>query len=136
MNVSKNIIKLPTFLDSRGNLTLYDKVSDSLPFLAERLFWISNVPQGQVRGLHAHKTCSEILIAVNGSVSVTLTDKNGSQTYLLDQPNKGLIIHPYVWCKLDNFSTDCVCLCLASEAYDETGYINDWEEFQEIINHK
>ena len=126
-------ITIPTITDSRGNLAIIDNVGSVLPFNVQRVFWIYNVPEGQVRGLHAHRTCSEVLVAVKGSLNITLTDKDGPKEYKLDSPNKGLLIRPFVWCKLEKFSSDCVCICFASEAYDETGYINDWDSFSEII---
>jgi hypothetical protein len=36
-----------------------------------------------------------------------------------------------VWRELDNFSSGSVCLVLASQRYDETDYIRDYDEFAE-----
>ncbi|EHG24676.1 sugar 3,4-ketoisomerase [Alloprevotella rava] len=132
-NFEHKYIYIPTIADSRGNLAIIDNAKSVLPFKVQRVFWIYNVPEGQVRGLHAHRTCSEVLVTVKGSLSVILTDKNGTKEYNLNSPNKGLLIRPFVWCKLEKFSSDCVCICFASEAYDETGYINDWDSFSELI---
>ena len=132
-NFEHKYIYIPTIADSRGNLAIIDNAKSVLPFKVQRVFWIYNVPEGQVRGLHAHRTCSEVLVTVKGSLSVILTDKNGTKEYNLNSPNKGLLIRPFVWCKLEKFSSDCVCICFASEAYDETGYINDWNSFSELI---
>ena len=64
-------ITIPTITDSRGNLAIIDNVESVLPFNVQRVFWIYNVPEGQVRGLHAHRTCSEVLVAVKGSLNIT-----------------------------------------------------------------
>ena len=42
-----------------------------------------------------------------------------------------LLIVPGIWRTLDDFSSGSVCLCLASEYYDEEDYIRDYDEFLE-----
>lgn len=56
---------------------------------------------------------------------------NGSQVeeVWLDSPSKGLLIESMVWREMHNFSPDCVLLVLASEIFDESDYIRDYEEF-------
>lgn len=57
--------------------------------------------------------------------------KNG--TIVLNRPYQGLLIVPGIWRTLDDFSSDSVCLVLASEKYDEADYIRDYQLF---INYK
>ena len=122
------IVIIPSFCDSRGCLVVCEHEACELPFRPRRTFWITGVPEGQERGGHAHRTCSELVIAANGSVCIDLTDAEGTETYVLDSPDRGLIIPPMCWCRLYNFSKDCVCVCMASEPYDETGYIEHKDE--------
>ena len=51
------------------------------------------------------------------------------QVVCLDQAAKGLKIPPMVWHEMHDFSKDCVLLVLASEYYDESDYIRDYEQF-------
>ena len=48
---------------------------------------------------------------------------------VLNKPNKGLLIEEMIWREMYDFSEDCVLLILASEFYDESDYIRDYEEF-------
>jgi hypothetical protein len=43
-----------------------------------------------------------------------------------------LLIEDLVWREMNNFSSDCVLLVLASEYYDEADYIRDYDEFLRI----
>lgn len=124
--------QLKTFTDKRGSLTLVEN-GNEIPFQITRAYWISEVPYGEERGKHANKISYQYLIAVNGSVEVTLEDINGKNTYKLDARNKGLLVPPRTWNELRNFSADAVLLVLASHSYDEETYINSHEEFIQYI---
>lgn len=119
------------FRDERGTLTIASITGDShLPFSVQRVFWITDVPGAGRRGMHAHHSCWEALVAVKGSFKVKVTDgKNVPRTFVLDTPQKGLLIPPMMWCELFDFSDDAVCLCLASGDYDKQGYISNYQDF-------
>ncbi len=123
---------LKTFTDNRGSLTIAEEGID-VPFRIERVYWIHGVPQGQERGKHSNKVSWEYVVAVHGSVEITLENKDGRQTYLLDSKDKGLIIPPDTWDEIRNFSPDAVLLVLASHKYDESAYIHSYEEFLKHI---
>lgn len=124
--------KLKTFTDKRGSLTIVEEGFD-VPFKIQRVYWIHSVPQGEERGKHSNKVSWEYVVAVSGSVEITLEDKNGRQTYLLDSKDKGLVIPPDTWDEIRNFSPDAVLLVLASHSYDESTYIHSYEEFLKHI---
>lgn len=127
---AKRLFTLPEARDCRGTLSVVENGGEGLPFDIKRVFWIYNVPQGQQRGFHAHRTCSEMLFALQGAVDVEIETAEGTQRYHLDNPRTGLYIEPMSWCKLSGFTSDAICLCLSDEAYDENGYINDYEQWK------
>lgn len=122
-------IDFPQFKDLRGTLCVAQNGHEQLPMEFERVFWISGVPQDGSRGEHAHRTCSEIIVPICGSFEVELTDGSQHIVVTMDNPSRGLLIGPMVWCRLYHFTEDSVCLCLASGGYDAEGYINDFEDF-------
>lgn len=124
--------KIKTHTDSRGSLTIVEEGID-VPFNIQRVYWIHGVPQGEERGKHSNKVSWEYVVAVSGSVEITLEDINGRNTYLLDSKEKGLLIPPDTWDEIRNFSPDAVLLVLASHAYDESAYIHSYEEFLKHI---
>ena len=74
--------------------------------------------------MHANRISYQYLVAVNGSVDITLEDKDGRCTYHLDSKDKGLLVPPLTWNELKNFSRDAVLLVFASHPYDIGTYIN------------
>ena len=124
--------KLRTFTDKRGSLTIAEQGLD-IPFDIQRVYWIHNVPQGEERGGHSNKECWEYVVAVNGSVDITLEDRNGRRTHHLDAKDKGLVIPPDTWDEIRNFAPGTVLLVLASHSYNESAYIHSHEEFLKHI---
>ena len=124
-------IDFDSFIDARGVLTVEQNSAHSpLPFRVDRVFWITDVPQGATRGNHAHQTCYEALVCVHGSFKVKVDNGCGlSFTALLDSPQKGLVVPPMVWCELFDFTPGAVCLCMASGGYDKDGYLETREEW-------
>ena len=124
--------KLKTYTDKRGSLTLVEE-GHEIPFDIQRVYWIHSVPQGEERGGHSNTEMYEYVIAVNGSVEITLEDINGRSTHLLNSKEKGLLVPPRTWNELKKFSPDAVLLVLASHSYDPETYINSHEEFLKYI---
>lgn len=124
--------RLKTFTDSRGSLTIVEQGID-VPFDIQRVYWIHSVPPGEERGRHSNTVSAEYVVAVSGSVEITLEDYDGRRTYRLDAKDKGLLIPPDTWDEIRNFSPDAVLLVLASHSYDESTYIHSYEEFLKHI---
>ena len=126
------IINLPKHIDPRGNLTVAEQTKN-VPFDIARVYWTYDIPAGEWRGGHAHRTCQEIIIAVSGSFDVTLDDGRGNrETHHLNHPYQGLYVGTNVWRTLEDFSSGAVCLVLASELYDEEEYIYEYDELVRI----
>lgn len=123
---------LDTFTDERGSLTVIEAEKD-IPFVVRRAYWIYDVPVGQERGKHANRMTYQYLVAVKGRVEITLENKEGKRAYVLDRPDKGVLIPPMTWNELLSFSEDAVLLVLSSQPYRPEMYINSYEEFLRII---
>lgn len=123
-----SIIEFPKIIDPRGNLTVAESMQH-VPFDVRRVYWTYDVPAGESRGGHAHKQCREVIIAVSGSFTVTLDNGNEKQSFHLNHPWQGLLVETGIWRTLDDFSSGAVCLVLASELYDESDYIYDYNEY-------
>lgn len=130
-----NLVNLAGFDDHRGSLVV-GEFDNQLPFKVERFFFVSNVPEGEPRGIHAHKKCHQFLVCVAGSVKAMVDDGETREVHTLDKPTIGLHMPPLTWGAQYDYSPGAVLLVLASDAYDAHDYIHDYEEFLEIIGHK
>ena len=122
------VVALETHPGERnGNLTV---VQDGGEFGIKRVYYLYDVPGGESRGGHAHRSLYQMIVAVSGSFSVTVDDGVNRRTVMLNRPNRGLLIVPGIWRTLDDFSSGAVCLVIASEEYDEADYIRDYDDFR------
>ena len=113
------VIDLLTFTDSRGHLTVIEKI---MPFAIRRIFYIYGV-DNSVRGGHRHKTTFQAAICLKGSCRIYNHDGFSETEYILDQPSKCLLLKPEDWHMMDHFSEDAILMVLASNHYDEDDYI-------------
>ena len=121
--------------DSRGDLISLESLKN-IPFDFKRIYYLFNVPPDTARGFHAHKCLRQVLICVNGSCTVKIDDGDSIAETVLDSPSKGLIIEPGVWREMSSFSPNSVLIVLASEHYDESDYIRDYEVFRQYHRNK
>lgn len=127
------IIELPKIQDERGNLTFLQN-PDQLPFAIKRVFYIYDVPGGEIRGGHAFKMQEEFIVAISGSFDVVVDDGEKKEIFHLNRSYKGLHIPSGKWRSMENFSTNSLALVIASTLYDEDDYIRSYENYLEYNN--
>jgi dTDP-4-dehydrorhamnose 3,5-epimerase-like enzyme len=120
-----HLINLKTFCDQRGNLTVIEKI---IPFDIKRIFYIYGV-DSSVRGKHRHKRTIQAATCIQGKCTIWNNDGKKKEEFILDSPDKCLILEPADWHKMYNFSPDAILMVLASEYFDYNDYI--FEEYAE-----
>lgn len=123
-----DIINLPKIIDSRGNLTFLEELKH-VPFEIQRVYYIYDVPGGEIRGSHAFRFQQEIVIALSGSFDVVTHNGHSEQRFTLNRSYNGLYLPQMTWRTIENFSTNSVCLVLSSRLFDESDYIRSKDEF-------
>ena len=122
------IINFPINGDERGSLIAVEN-NKEIPFKIKRIYYIFNTQKNVSRGFHAHKKLKQVAICVKGKCRIVLDDGKNQESVWLDSPEKGLLIQDLTWREMHDFSNDCVLLVLASELYNESDYIRDYDEF-------
>lgn len=120
-------IVLKNFRDHRGMLCPLE--FEHLPFLPKRMFFITDVPVGSVRGQHGHKKGMQLLVCLHGAVQITM--QHGQQEVVVnldatsqDDTSLGLFFGPGIYCEQQYLKEGSVLLVLCSESYDENSYIH------------
>ncbi len=122
------LVEVPEIRDARGSLSFLQGGA-GVPFTIERVFWIWDVPQGQTRGGHAHRTCDEVVFPLSGAFTMHVDDGAAQADVVMDSPTCGILVPAGVWCSLADFHEGTVCLAVASQPYDASGYINNHEDY-------
>lgn len=121
-------IDFPQNTAENGNLIVMEGLTH-IPFSIARVFVVL-APVGAVRGQHAHKVCTQLLTCPVGEIEVTCHDGLQSETFLLNRPNRGLLIEPGIWAQQFYRASSAVLTVLCDQPYDSRDYIRDFEEFK------
>jgi hypothetical protein len=125
------VVSLPKIVDPRGNLTPIEG-GQHIPFRIRRVYWIYDVPGGEVRGGHAYRELDEVVVSLSGSFDFAVDDGRRRKIVTLNRAFQGLYVPRLIWRSVENFSTNAACLILASLAYDPADYIRDYETYRGI----
>lgn len=118
--------------DERGQLIALEEFND-IPFRIKRVYYMYETVKGVVRGKHAHKKLEQILVCVHGSCKIRLDNGKEKKIVVLEKPYEGLYVANNMWREMFDFSPDAVLMVFASEIYDESDYIRDYDEFLKFV---
>lgn len=133
MPSAKKLIKeinLNRIGDHRGALGIIE--GNILDFPIKRVYYLIETQKGVSRGFHAHKKLKQIAIVLSGQCRMVLDDGHVKEELIMSAPAKGVLLPPMIWHEMHDFSADCVLLVLASDHYDESDYIRNYEEFLKL----
>ena len=119
---------------------LYDKASrlailenlESSNFIPRRIFFIRNSIANDLRGGHAHQTCVQILLVLNGEIEIKLDNGRNQNSIVLNSHSDAILIKPMIWAEQRYIQTDSILCVIASEGYDEKEYIRNYAEFSNM----
>lgn len=120
--------------DARGSLVALEiGMEKAVPFDIKRVYYIYETGKGVSRGFHAHRNLKQVAICVAGKCRMVLDNGKQRVETWMSSPTRGLLIESMVWREMHDFSDDCILLVLASEHYDETDYIRNYDEFRSAV---
>jgi len=129
------LIPFPLIPDPRGTL-MFAEFPKHLPFVPKRFFVTYDVPMGSIRGEHAHRNLEQLIVCLKGTMAVTVDDGTVREKCVLDTPGAGIYIPPLTWGIQHEHTADCVMLVLASDVYEESGYLRKYNDFLEALKNR
>ena len=129
------MISFPKRTNNTGSLAFLE-AGRNIPFEIKRIYYIYDVSNGARRGFHAHKNLQQVLFCIHGSCKILLDDGKEKEIVELNDPAEGLVVRNPIWREMFDFSPGAVLLVLASEYYDESDYIRDYQTFLTYLKEK
>ena len=108
---------------------------NTLPFIPKRIFWVTDVPQGETRGNHAHRKTEQLLVCLQGSIMVQTDMGIGVDKQILNV-GQSVYVGRMVWDSQVFLTGKDILLVLASTAYDKDDYIEDRKVFMRVRNQR
>ena len=127
MSLKPFLIEFDSYSSTNGTLAVYES-GKGVPFKMSRVFSVS-AGVNQLRGKHAHKNCTQILICITGAIEVECDDGKIKQNFKLERSDLGLVIPPAIWATQKYLKEGSVLLALCDMKFDELDYIRSYDKF-------
>lgn len=116
-----------SFQDELGDLVAFEEKA-GLSIDMKRVFVVSG-SLGAVRGKHAHKELTQVLVCVHGACTVICDDGEHRKEFFLNGINQFLHVPPSIWAEQIYSEEGTVLMVLCDRLYDESDYIRNYDEF-------
>ncbi|OFZ82146.1 MAG: hypothetical protein A2583_07475 [Bdellovibrionales bacterium RIFOXYD1_FULL_53_11] len=121
-------VRFPSFREENGELVPYEAFS-VVPHAISRVFYVSDVPAGDMRGHHAHKQCSQTLVCLSGKSRIIVDDGIGRREFVLQKKSEGLYIPPGLWAEQHYLEAGTSLLVFCDRPYEPDDYIREYDRF-------
>tara|TARA_Y100000296_G_scaffold47189_1_gene54088 strand:- start:617 stop:913 length:297 start_codon:yes stop_codon:yes gene_type:complete len=95
------------------------------------VFYVTGVPAGDERGQHAHYETQQLLICLQGKISVHLYDGYKTETIVMRQ-HESVFVDKMIWDSQTYETGKDIMLSLCSTEHDKEDYIEDINEFEKL----
>lgn len=112
--------------DKERGILSYMELTD-LDFLPRRMYYISHVPKGEVRGKHGHYEDQQYLFCLQGEIKVDFFSKEGESSVVL-KPGDTAFLDRMVWSQQEYVTGNEIMLVLCSRQFDQGDYFYEKEE--------
>ena len=126
-------IEFPIFREDNGELSIFEHGNQFVPFPIKRIFNVKS-EIGSVRGKHAHRLCSQLLICSNGAIEVLCDDSVNQNVFILDKPNYGLLVPPGIWAEEKYIEHNSTMTVICDRNYEAEDYISDYQLFKDFAS--
>lgn len=133
MNTDNLFVKhiIPTHSDTRGDLTVFDKLDEIVDWQIRRSYWVTNTKLP--RGGHCVKGEKKFYVMAQGKCLAKLYDGKNWYEVELNGPGEALELKADMWREFVNFTEHSVMFTLCNIHYDKSKYILDLKEYEEYI---
>jgi dTDP-4-dehydrorhamnose 3,5-epimerase-like enzyme len=126
--IKERLFNLQRHEGDNGFLCVFQR-GINVDFDIRRVFAVSS-SEGNIRGEHAHKKCSQLLVCVAGKILVTCDNGSEKSEYLLNGMQMALLIPPGIWAKQEYLTKDALLLVVCDRDYEPEDYIHDYGDYK------
>jgi dTDP-4-dehydrorhamnose 3,5-epimerase len=120
------------FKKKSGSLIPFS-LKEDIPFKTKRIF-IINGNQNYIRADHAHFKCSQYFVVLSGKIELEYENLRSKKKIILNiNSKKGFLLNPMNWCKIKFLAKNSVVMVFCDREYEFLDYIDNYENFREII---
>ena len=102
-----------------------------LSFTPERLYWVTDLKPGSIRGNHAHKTLTQAMFVIHGSFNLKLYNGEDETLHTMLPNSHMLYVQPGIWREFWTDEPGSILCVLCDQPFDESDYIRNFDEYIE-----
>ena len=122
------ISEIPTFVNTNSSGTVIMVDEAMLGFRIKRNFLVKG-KKGALRGKHAHKLLSQVVVCISGKCRLFLTDGIDEKDLILSSDSKAILIPPMIWAEQTYLQADTIISVFCDRHYEENDYIHNFDEY-------
>lgn len=126
------IITFPKHSEDNGAVHVYE-CGQGVPFRVERVFTVT-ARKGDMRGDHAHKKCSQLMVCVAGTIRVICDNGIQKSEHMLCDMSVGLLVSPGLWAQQQYLTDNATLMVLCDRPYEPEDYIRELADFTEFLS--
>ena len=124
-----NPVKIEVNSIHEDNADMFISNLPSIEGLVFKRFFIISTDRKTIRGKHAHKKCWQLLFNIDGDINLKYINHEKTGEFILRKGGEGYLFPPLNWLEI-NMQENSRLLVLASDLYEESDYIRDFENFE------
>ncbi len=114
-------------------LTVYPASDPAgIPFPIARVFTLAGIAAGGIRGEHAHRECTQLLVALAGSAVLRLDDGHAQCERPLASPAEGVLVPPGLWITVEFAGPATLVAVFCDRPFAESDYLRGYAEFRAL----
>lgn len=117
------LINLKTFKDTRGSLTVIERV---IPFEIKRIFYVNG--PGQFK--NGHKRMKQAVICLKGSCLIANRTGTEEQQFVLNTADQCLLLTHEDRYEMSEITDDAILMVLASELFELEERVNEPDQYE------
>ena len=117
---------LKHFGNEEKGILSYMELTD-MKFIPRRMYYISKVPKGEVRGRHGHYEDQQYIFCIQGQIKINLYSKKGEETVILN-PGDSVYVDRMVWGEQQYITGNDIMLVLCSTKHDDNDKFSNKNE--------
>lgn len=102
-----------------------------LRFTPARLYWVTDLILGSIRGNHAHKTLTQAMFVIHGSFNLKLYNGRDETLHKILPNGHMFYVQPGIWREFWTDEPGSILCVLCDQPFDESDYIRDFDEYIE-----
>jgi dTDP-4-dehydrorhamnose 3,5-epimerase-like enzyme len=114
-------IKLKTIKNSKGSLTVFEKLKD-LNFSVKRIYYVYNNNKSK-RGFHLNKKTKHFYICLSGSCVIKTIYKKKVKVFNLKNKKYGIFVKNNVWREIHGLKKNTIILAICSMKFLKSDYV-------------